>query len=648
MEVEAYESQSQINSLETELIHRALKALNIDDFVLIIHGGSLPKSRSRDTGFGSPYGKDAEQFAQFARTLGFNGIQLGPAGKTKSVDRSPYTGTLFSGNPLFIDFFQLLDVPGFNLLVDRQMLQNIVSENPNLGEDRIAYEFLYDRQQSLLNTVFKTYQQLLQQKNSDIQDIAATFQRFQSENADWLHQDALYEALSFIHGNDYWPHWKLQTDRELLSGTLPEALSRERISEILDQAGDVYESYQFAQFLLDLQKKRFSEFCKSIGFKLIADHQVAFSDRDKWANQSYFLDGYKLGAPPDYFSKSGQAWGFPVLDPRQCFDEQGQPLPGATFFQRLFSKVFSDNQGGVRIDHIIGLIDPWVYPQGGSPKPEDGAARLYSSPDHHDLCHYTHVWHEDIDWDKPRDDEDWVARLSEAQVEKYARFIDLVLQAADEIGAPHSGIICEDLGTLTHPVKTVLQSRQLSGIRITQFVDPDVENHLYRGSRVEEQHWIMPGSHDNKPLLLWVDDVFKDKALLASHARLLADDLVSYDVDENVRHQLFEQLCVEKQVFFNYKLAEVFASGSRHVQLFFADLFGIKKYYNRPGLSGRDSWTLRLPSDYQALYDEHLQAGLACQLPTVLAIALNAQSQEFRETHQDLIRQLETLSERVK
>ncbi len=49
---------------------------------------------------------------------------------------------------------------------------------------------------------------------------------------------------------------------------------------------------------------------------MIADRQVAFSDRDTWAYQSLFLDGWCLGCPPDYFSKDGQAWGFPVIDPK--------------------------------------------------------------------------------------------------------------------------------------------------------------------------------------------------------------------------------------------------------------------------------------------------------------------------------------------
>ena len=54
---------------------------------------------------------------------------------------------------------------------------------------------------------------------------------------------------------------------------------------------------------------------------MIADRQVAFSDRDCWAYQSLFLEGWCLGCPPDYFSKDGQAWGFPVINPEKLYNE---------------------------------------------------------------------------------------------------------------------------------------------------------------------------------------------------------------------------------------------------------------------------------------------------------------------------------------
>lgn len=97
---------------------------------------------------------------------------------------------------------------------------------------------------------------------------------------------------------------------------------------------------------------------------MIADRQVAFSDRDAWAYQSLFLEGWYLGCPPDYFSKDGQAWGFPVMDPDKMFNADGSLGEGGILMKNLYRKMFKENPGGVRIDHIVGLIDPWVYKVG--------------------------------------------------------------------------------------------------------------------------------------------------------------------------------------------------------------------------------------------------------------------------------------------
>ena len=88
-----------------------------------------------------------------------------------------------------------------------------------------------------------------------------------------------------------------------------------RIEEIRDKYSDEIEFYKFCQFVLEKQNEETKKYALSSGIKMIADRQVAFSDRDAWAYQSLFLEGWYLGCPPDYFSKDGQAWGFPVMDP---------------------------------------------------------------------------------------------------------------------------------------------------------------------------------------------------------------------------------------------------------------------------------------------------------------------------------------------
>ena len=91
--------------IDTKLVAEALKALGKENLALIIHGSSFPSANGEDTGFGTFNSKSGHSLIDYASGI-FNAIQLGPAGKTKSSDSSPYTGTIFSGNPLL--FINLL------------------------------------------------------------------------------------------------------------------------------------------------------------------------------------------------------------------------------------------------------------------------------------------------------------------------------------------------------------------------------------------------------------------------------------------------------------------------------------------------------------------------------------------------------------
>ena len=78
-------------------VRKALRLLGKKNLSLIIHGASFPSIDEQDTGFGSFTSQGARNLVDFTKDI-FSSIQLGPAGKTKSVDSSPYTGTVFSDN----------------------------------------------------------------------------------------------------------------------------------------------------------------------------------------------------------------------------------------------------------------------------------------------------------------------------------------------------------------------------------------------------------------------------------------------------------------------------------------------------------------------------------------------------------------------
>ena len=110
-------------------IRKALKILGKKNLAFIMHCGSFPSAPNQNTGFGSINSDGGKEFIEYASGL-FDAIQLGPAGKTKSCDSSPYTGTIFSGNPLFIDLKELT-TKAWGKILSEDTYNRIVAENPN-------------------------------------------------------------------------------------------------------------------------------------------------------------------------------------------------------------------------------------------------------------------------------------------------------------------------------------------------------------------------------------------------------------------------------------------------------------------------------------------------------------------------------------
>lgn len=603
-------------------IREALKVLGKDNFVLIMHGGSFPAKNGEDTGFGNMNSSAAREVIDYSEGL-FDALQLGPAGKTKSSDSSPYTGTIFSGNPLFIDLKQLT-TKEWNKILSEETFNKVVSENPKKDTGRTAYSYIFKAQNEALKEAWDNFKS--QNK------LRKEFEKFSKENAFWLDKDSLYEALSIDNGNDYWPIWKSELDKNLLNPKSEDekAAADKRISEIKEKYSDEIDFYKFCQFVLERQLLETKKYALKRKVKMIADRQVAFSDRDAWAYQSLFLSGWCLGCPPDYFSKDGQAWGFPVMDPEKMFNEDGSLGEGGVLMKNLYKKMFKENPGGVRIDHIVGLIDPWVYKSGKKPMIEQGAGRLYSSPKHPELSKYSVAGVNDIDETLEPDKEKYVKTLSPEQIKKYGRLIEkVVIAAAKECGLDKNAIVCEDLGTLTNPVAAVMKEFKLQGMRLTQFVVPEKPEHPYRCKNIEENVWAMVGTHDNEPVSFWAKSMVNTEEGYL-HVQNLIEDLYSESDDKD---KLVWNLTHDADFLRKVKLSEMFASKARNIQIFFTDFFGIDDVYNKPGTSGDENWSLRLPKPIYELQP--------IDLGEILAMAIRARGSEFAKKHSKLIEKLQ-------
>ncbi len=619
-----------------KVCHKALKELGKKNFALIVHGNSFPAISGKNTGFGTQNSEAGKNLMDFASGV-FNAIQLGPQGKTKACDSSPYTGTIFSINPLFIDLEQLTTKEWGNI-VSEQTYKKICDENPNKDINKTAYSYIVKAQEEALQEAYVNFKQWNDKK------LNKEFEKFKNENDFWLSKDALYEALVIENNNDYWPLWDNKTDRNLFNPKTEEEKKASflREKELRLKYADEINYYAFCQFVAAKQNEQTKKYALKHDLKLIADRQVAFSDRDTWAYQSLFLEGWMLGCPPDYFSKDGQAWGFPVVDPKKMFNEDGSLGEAGELLKRLYKKMFKENPGGVRIDHIVGLIDPWVYKAGKKPMPQQGAGRLYSSPEHPELSQYAIATMDDLNLEIGSDKEKRVKQLSKEQIKKYGAMIEkIVIAAAKEEGLNKDAIVCEDLGTLTFPVESVMKEYDLQGMRLTQFVKHEMPEHPYRCCNIVERSWAMVGTHDNEPISMWADSMINTHEGYLNVVNLV-DDMYS-ELKGKDRDDLIVKLTTDAKALMNVKLAEIFASKAANVQVFFTDFFGIKATYNTPGTSGDKNWSLRVPDNFEEVYCSNCKDGLALNLPLILKMAIEARGSKFAKKQDKLLKELEKL-----
>jgi 4-alpha-glucanotransferase len=122
--------------------------------------------------------------------------------------------------------------------------------------------------------------------------------------------------------------------------------------------------YAFLQWLADAALARTQAIARHAGMQigLIADLAIGL-DRNGTEVKSRpqdFLTDLSIGAPPDAFNARGQDWGLTTFSPHGLRASRFAP-----FLATL--RAAMRHAGGVRIDHVMGLMRLWVLPQGVSP-----------------------------------------------------------------------------------------------------------------------------------------------------------------------------------------------------------------------------------------------------------------------------------------
>ncbi len=108
--------------------------------------------------------------------------------------------------------------------------------------------------------------------------------------------------------------------------------------------------YKYVQWVLDTQLAAAHEYAKQKGMSIGLYHDLALAtDRfgsDLWAHRSFYINGCRVGAPPDNFSPKGQDWSFPPPNSLKHREE------GYSLFIDSIRKNCRHG-GALRIDHVM-------------------------------------------------------------------------------------------------------------------------------------------------------------------------------------------------------------------------------------------------------------------------------------------------------
>lgn len=569
----------------------AFDYLGTEEVAMIVHGTSYPE-KAQDLGVGSPYGKAAAKFIPFEILHGFNSNQLGPIGVIRDAQHiSPYKSTVSTRNYLFTDLNDLTTDKYANVL-SQSDIDSMIDYTDDNGKDYAYSDFpeAFSNYKYLMKIANKNFKQKLANNDPMAQKLNEEFVQFKKEKGVDIYQDALFDVLTNEYKTMDFNKWS-ELDKNLiqeLKNQNPKAI--DRYKKITTRSKDDFETYIFGQFILDKQIKENTKLRKDLNFKYISDLLVGFSKSDEWSHQDLFLKNWRMGCP-NGGEYGPQLWNIPVLDPKKLFNDDGS-LGDAGLYMKKKLDASLDNFENVRIDHALGLIDPYIYDK--------------NSVNGNDFSHFRAnniSYMPDIDPDG-----------------SYKKVLNkIILPTLAEHGIDKDYPVWEDLCTDTQTFNEIYHEKNhLPGI--TQLEYMRAENSQDDGD------WGLVGSHDSDPATKMIKkDWVKDHD--AWNIFYLAGFLNSNPKRAKYRDSFCKQIAENDSDRIKAKFAELFLT-CKKIQISFADFFGIDKTYNEGGKENDTNWKLRLNKDYEDSYYKNLssECPTALNMPEILKIAVQAKA----------------------
>jgi 4-alpha-glucanotransferase len=347
--------------------------------------------------------------------VGFVGLNpLHAIANRQPYNTSPYLpNSVFYRNPIYLDVEQVADFPSCAKAVALLHSPAVEREVRALrAAPLVEYERVYRLKLRFLKLLFRDFLAQWTQETERARELREYVER----EGVLLHRFAVHEALGeAIHRKcpEVW-NWR----------SWPEQYRDPDSAATRDFANKHWRKvlfHKYVQWQLDVQLESAQAHARNRSLSIGLYHDLALAtDRfgaDLWAHREFFIEGCRVGAPPDAFSPKGQDWAFPPPNSDRHMQDG----------YRLFAESIRKNSrhgGALRIDHVMRFF------------------RLYWIPDGFDATQGTYV---------------------------RERFQDLLRILALESTRQKIVIVGEDLGTVPNEIREMLDRFGILGYRLLYF-----------------------------------------------------------------------------------------------------------------------------------------------------------------------------------
>jgi 4-alpha-glucanotransferase len=431
--------------------------------------------------------------------VGFSFIGLNPLHALHNrtpYNTSPYLPlSLYYKNLIYIDIEKIPEFAASSAALALFHSAEIQSEIQALRESPLVqYHEVDTLKKRFLKLLYQEFRESAKQDAERSRKFAAYCQC----EGDLLNKFALYCALDeILHEQDEnrwtWRDWPVEYQ------TPDSAESR---SFAQQQAGTV-EFYKYIQFVIDEQLAGARQHAKVTGMEIGLYHDLAVATdscgSDLWAHRAFYVDGCRVGAPPDDFSPKGQDWGFP---PPNVLQHRAN---GYCLYRESIRKILHLG-GALRIDHVMRLFRLFWIPAG-----MEAAQGTYVRDNAHDLL----------------------------------RILAL------ESGRSQNVIIGEDLGTVTDEIRDMLAQFRILSYRVFYF-EKHRDGSFKRTAEYPAQALVSSATHDLPTLAgFWLN-----RDIEARKAAGLADEQGYWNQihdREREKQSMLDVLIFEKLLPENYE-----------------------------------------------------------------------------------------------